>query len=211
MAMSASSDYEIIMDVLHGQTEKYGLIVHKYNPYLYKVGRSYGFSHAVTEDLMQDTYVDAYIHLSAFENRALFKTWLVKIMLNKCFHEKNKSKRFNSSLTEDELEKSLGHADGNNPIQDHEYKQILEESLLKIPEDYRLVFSLRRITGLSTSDTAEVLHISNGNVKVRLNRANAMLKAEIEKVYSTEDLFEFNLIHCNPLVERVVKKVIGLP
>lgn len=209
--MNTNSDYEIILDVLSGQTEKYGLIVHKYNPYLYKVGRSYGFNHAVTEDLMQDTYVDAYIHLKTFENRALFKTWIVKIMLNNCFHEKNKSKRFNSSMTTEEMERNLGQSDGNNPIQENEYKRILEESLLKIPEDYRMVFSLRRISGLSISDTAEALNISSANVKVRLNRANAMLKEEIEKVYSTEDLFEFNLIHCDPMVEKVLKKVNDLP
>ena len=50
-----------------------------------------------------------------------------------------------------------------------------------IPEDYRIVFTLREINGLSVLDTTEVLGISGSNVKVRLNRAKKILRAELKK------------------------------
>ncbi|HIX54982.1 MAG TPA: hypothetical protein H9853_08150 [Candidatus Sphingobacterium stercoripullorum] len=54
---------------------------------------------------------------------------------------------------------------------------------------------------------AELLSISENNVKVRLNRAKAKLRREIEKNYKMDELFEFNLIQCDPMVERVMQRI----
>jgi len=81
--------------------------------------------------------------------------------------------------------------------------------LNQIPFDYRIVFSLREISGLHVSETAELLHISETNVKVRLNRAKTMLRTEMEK-YAISVLFEFNLNYCDPMVERVMKAIRAL-
>src|SRR5690349_24198783 len=50
------------------------------------------------------------------------------------------------------------------------------------------------------------LDITEANVKVRLNRAKNMLKKEIEKMYSPEDIYEFNLIYCDMMVSRVMNE-----
>jgi RNA polymerase sigma factor (sigma-70 family) len=88
-----------------------------------------------------------------------------------------------------------------------ELKNVIEAALKNLPEDYRMTFTLRELTGLSVSDTAELLHITASNVKVRLNRAKVMLRKEIEKVYSPEDIYEFNLIYCDRIVNEVMKKI----
>src|SRR5690606_41780643 len=85
------TDHDVITHVLEGEISLFEIIIRRYNAYLYKIGRSYGFEHHDTEDLMQDTYLDAYSHLNNFAHRSAFKTWLVKIMLNNCYHKKQKS------------------------------------------------------------------------------------------------------------------------
>jgi RNA polymerase sigma-70 factor (ECF subfamily) len=75
---------------------------------------------------------------------------------------------------------------------------------VRIPLDYRVVFSLREINGLSVAETAEVLDITTSNVKVRLNRAKSMLRKELEQSYKKENLFEYNLVHCDEMVQRVM-------
>jgi len=70
-----------------------------------------------------------------------------------------------------------------------------------------MVFSLREMNGLNISETATLLNISEANVKVRLNRAKTMLRNEIEKTHSSNELFEFNLIYCDAMVENVMKKI----
>ena len=70
-----------------------------------------------------------------------------------------------------------------------------------------MVFSLRELSGLNTNETAEALDISPVNVKVRLSRARHMLRKVIEKMYSPEDVFEFNLIFCDKIVNHVMKAI----
>ncbi len=84
---------------------------------------------------------------------------------------------------------------------------VLENALYKIPEDYRMVFTLRELNGLSILETTEALNITETNVKVRLNRAKKMLRSEIEKMYSPNDIFEFNLVYCDAMVINVMNKI----
>ena len=88
-----------------------------------------------------------------------------------------------------------------------ELGSIIEKALGKMPQDYRMVFSLREITGLSVSETAEALNITESNVRVRHTRARVQLRKEIEKSYSPEEIFEFNLIYCDRMVERVMGSI----
>ncbi len=203
------SEVEIINRILNGDKPLYEIIVRRFNSYLYKVGRSYNFNHEDTQDLMQDTYVDAFKNLSQFEQRSNFKTWIIKIMLNNCYRRKQKFS-FKNEFTNETINENVTpmFSNSNNytekQIHSRELGSIIETSLSRLSEDYRMVFSLREINGLSVAETAEMLNISEPNVKVRLNRAKTMLRTEIEKSYSAEELFEFNLCYCNPFTERVM-------
>src|SRR5690348_5991449 len=61
------TESEIINRIATGEKSLYELIVRRYNPHLYKVGRSYNYNHEDTQDLMQDTFIDAYRNLQQFE------------------------------------------------------------------------------------------------------------------------------------------------
>ncbi len=201
----------IIERILKGEKSLYELIVRRFNPYLYKIGRTYHYSHEDTQDLMQETFVDAYKSLAHFENRASFKTWIIRIMMNNCYRKREKSS-FKNEIMQDANEYSTPlftsrNNDTEKIIQNRELGHIIEEALVKIPMDYRMVFSLREINGLNVSETAEMLDISESNVKVRLNRAKTMLRTEIENAYSASELFEFNLIYCDAMVENVMEKI----
>lgn len=205
------TETEIIERVLKGEKSLYELIVRRFNAYLYKIGRSYNYNHEDTQDLMQDTYIDAFRNLSQFENRSSFKTWIIRIMMNNCYRKREKSS-FRNEIMQDVNEHATPMFTNRNNetdkvIQSRELGTIIENSLVKIPLDYRMVFSLREINGLNVSETAAMLNISEANVKVRLNRAKTMLRSEIENAYSAKELFEFNLIYCDAMVENVMKKI----
>lgn len=69
-----------------------------------------------------------------------------------------------------------------------------------------MAFSLREINGLSVVETATLLNITEGNVKVRLNRAKSMLRTRL-KNYTANELYEFNLVYCNEIVNNVMKVI----
>jgi hypothetical protein len=56
-------------------------------------------------------------------------------------------------------------------------------------------------------ETAGLLGITAMNVKVRLNRAKAMLQKQLEKFYSAADLYEFHLMYCDNIVKNVFKRI----
>lgn len=203
------SEIEIINRILNGEKPLYEIIVRRFNPYLYKIGRSYNYNHEDTQDLMQDTYVDAFKNLSKFEQRSNFKTWIIKIMLNNCYRKKQKfsyKNEFANETINENVTPMFNNSNNNmqKEIYSRELGHVIESSLSKLPENYRMVFSLREINGLNVSETSALLDISETNVKVRLNRAKAILRTEIEKSYTAEELFEFNLCYCNPFTERVM-------
>ena len=209
------SDLEIIQRINEGDIKLFEILIRRYDPFLYKIGRTYRYNHENTEDLMQETYINAYTNLKRFENRSSFKTWLTRIMLNQCYQKRHKLSFKNEIIGGDVQNKKSSilfhHSTNNEKIaMNKELGRVLENAIHKIPEEYRIVFSLRELNGLSVAETAEALDISESNVKVRLNRAKKMLRSEIMEMYSPQEIFEFNLIYCDVMVNRVIAKIYEL-
>lgn len=205
------TETEILERVINGEKNLYEIVVRRFNPSLYKIGKSYNYNHEDTQDLMQETFIDAYKNLVKFEGRSNFKTWIIRIMMNNCYKKRQKSS-FKNEILQDVNENSQpmfsnSNNDTGKIIQNRELGHIIENALGKINFDYRMVFSLREINGLNTAETADLLSITEANVKIRLNRAKTMLRSEIEKTYAPKEIFEFNLIYCDGIVEHVMDKI----
>ncbi|OQP43192.1 RNA polymerase subunit sigma-24 [Niastella yeongjuensis] len=210
------SDAEVIRQVLTGNTALFEIIIRRYNPYLYKVGRSYGFNHQDTEDLMQETFINSYVNLKQFAERSSFKTWLITIMLHQCYRKTHKF-NYSKEQTADLLPENssfmflpTNHSNTDDAVLNKEFNKVVEACLQQLPQEYRTTFALRELAGLSVAETAEAMNTTPANVKVRLNRAKAMLRKAIEKTYSTEDIYEFNLIYCDRIVDGVMKHIATL-
>jgi len=206
------SDLEIIERILKGEMALYEILIRRNNAALYKVGRSYNYNHEDTQDLMQESFINAYYGLKNFDHRASFKTWLIKIMLNNCYRKQQKFSYKNEIGVEiydsdTPAFTNQKYTDTNSTIVNKELSSVIENALQQLPLQYRLVFSLREINGLNVLETAEALNISVANVKVRLNRAKTILRKEIERSYSPEDIFDFNLVYCDAVVNGVMSKL----
>lgn len=111
------SDLKIIQRIIKGDIELFEILIRRYDPFLYKIGRTYRYNHENTGDLMQDTYINAYTHLKKFENRLSFKTWLTRIMLNQCYQKRHKLSFKNEIISDDiqnEKPSILFHHSTNN-------------------------------------------------------------------------------------------------
>lgn len=209
-----AAETELIKRIGEGETELFEILIRRNNPFLYKVGMSYGYKHEDVQDLMQETFIAAYVHLRKFEGRASFKTWVTRIMLNQCYQKAQKLS-FKNEQTNDIIfnEKTIPmfennqSADTNRAVLNKELSYIIGNALTAIPLQYRMVFSLRELNGMSTAETAEVLDISETNVKACLSRAKNMLREKVEKMYTPEDIFEFNLVYCDRVVSKVMKAI----
>ena len=88
-----------------------------------------------------------------------------------------------------------------------ELKDILEEAVDQLPEKYRSVFLMREVEGMSIAETSDSLEISQTNVKVRLNRAKEMLRETIGSFYREREVFHFDLVRCDRIVQNVMRRI----
>jgi RNA polymerase sigma factor (sigma-70 family) len=202
-------DLEVVDKVLAGEVALYEIIIRRYNPLLYKIGRSYGLQHEDVQDAMQETFISAYEKLFQFQKRSQLSTWFTKIMINKCLYKmKRNIKKIPLSTTVENTDWAnvMPAVNEKFPLQ-NELKKIMELSIEKLPEPYRLVFLLRETENFSIAQTAEILNITEVNVKVRLNRAKAMMRAHLELWYSKSEIYDFNLKYCSAVVETVLNEI----
>jgi RNA polymerase sigma factor (sigma-70 family) len=207
-------DEVIIRQILGGNIAVFEILIRRYNAVLYKIARSYGFNHQDAQDLMQDTHVAAYSALAQFEGRSSYKTWISTIMVNKCSY-KLKYGYFKNETPADIMNDENSQPMNSYPndslteqmVNNRELAIIIEKSLEQIPVIYKTVFVLREVEGFSVAESAAMLQITEVNVKVRLNRAKALLQKQIEQFYSHHELYSFNLIYCDAMVERVFSKI----
>ncbi|GAB4094297.1 sigma-70 family RNA polymerase sigma factor [Flaviaesturariibacter terrae] len=211
--IAALTDDAIRQRVLAGDVALFEILIRRYNPVLYRIARGYGFGHHDAEDLMQEAHVSAFENLAQFEGRASYKTWLSRIMSNKCLYKlkygAHKRESFPGEFPEALTSTGTVAAAPEAGLVNKELSGIIEQSLQRVPAIYRTVFILREVEGLSVAETAEVLGISTSNVKVRLNRSRALLQKEIEDVYSRAEIYSFHLSYCDGIVARVFARIAG--
>ena len=194
-------DSELILRIARGEKELFEMIIRRYNQRLYRVGMSVLNDEQEAEDAMQSAYISAYENLSKFEGRSSFGTWLTRIMLNQCYSQQRKLKR--TVLEIDPHDGNLNTKTPANILMNKELNRTLENAVSSLPEKYRLVFVLREVEGLSVQETAEALNIDDSNVKVRLNRGKAMLRASLT-AYLKTSMYDFHLSRCDRIAKQVM-------
>ena len=210
----AWTDEQVVERVLAGETALYEVIMRRYNQRLYRVVRAILRDDAETEDVMQDAYVRAYQHLIQFAGRASFSTWLTRIAVHEALARVRKQSRIQQLDDPDfDGEPAMNHVDASpDPEQttsEAELRQLLEEAVLALPEQYRVVVMLRDVEELSTSETAAALDITEENVKVRLHRGRALMRSDLfERVGKTaKETFSFMGVRCDRVVRRVFERL----
>src|SRR5215510_6264196 len=152
------SDEEVVRRVMEGERALFEILMRRYNQRLFRVTRAIATNDLEAEDIIQDAYVRAYEHLTQFQGRARFSTWLTKIAIYEAYARVRRvDYQKVDSISALEVQGMSFTADGRDPeqqIYDGELKTVLERAFDKIPEDYRSVFMLREVEGLSTAETA---------------------------------------------------------
>jgi len=175
-----------------GDKAEFALLVEEYSPMIYRLGLKMLNNPQDAEDILQETFIKAYKHISKFDGRSSVSTWLYRIATNEALMSLRK-KRPNTvsfdmpSAYESEPQEPLQIVDWCC-LPEEEYLSAegrlrLDEAAGRLPESLRIVFVLRDIEGLSTRESAEVLDISEMAVKTRLSRARLRLREDLSKYY----------------------------
>ena len=208
------TDEEIVDRVRSGDLALYEVIMRRYNQRLYRVARAILHDDTEAEDVMQDAYVRAYTHLGQFAGRAAFSTWLTRIAVHEALSRlRSRNRHPQVDITEYDGEISMKtpsrSLDPEQNASTAQLREILEEAVLKLPESYRTVLMLRDIEELSTAETAEVLDLTEENVKVRLHRGHGMIRNWLFERIGTnaKEAFPFMGVRCDRVVHEVFNRL----
>src|SRR5215212_600344 len=212
---SDQPDAEVVRQVLRGNTAQFELLMRRYNERVYRAARAIVRDDQEAEDVMQQAYVNAFTHLRQFNGSARFSTWLTKIATNESLARVRRRGRY--QVYDDELSSSEPATDehGDNPEHQAftgELRGLLEWAIDTLPDGLREVFVLREVEGLSTSEVAECLGVSNDVVKSRLSRGRAALRRVLfERTGATAtDAFRFFRPRCDRVVANVLARIAHL-
>jgi RNA polymerase sigma-70 factor (ECF subfamily) len=208
------TDQQVVDRVRGGETALYEIIMRRYNQRLYRVARAILRDPEEAEDVMQEAYVRAYQHLDQFAGRAAFATWLTRIAVHEAL-ARLRSRTRNPQLEDPEGESMNLAETALDPEQNAsraELGQLLEDAVLRLPEQYRAVVMLRDIEEMTTAETAAALELTEQNVKVRLHRGRAMLRELLfERVgKSGKEAFCFMGARCDRVVLAVFARLAEL-
>jgi RNA polymerase sigma-70 factor, ECF subfamily len=165
-------------------------IVKKYEQTIYNFAFKICRDPAKAENIMQETFLSLIKSLHQFDGKSKLSTWLYRIVANHCLMEVRKKKnRFVSLESDDDAVEDRYVTDWNSlpykSIENHELRKILDEAIQKLSPDYRIVFLLRDVEGLSTEETSKITELSVPAVKSRLHRARAFLRKEINEAFKS--------------------------
>jgi RNA polymerase sigma-70 factor (ECF subfamily) len=206
-------DLHVVREVLNGNKGAYEKIIREYNKQLFRVGIAYLGTEDGVEDVMQNTYLKAYYHLSQFKADAAFNTWLVRIMINECkqaLRKKEKERKFLKAWNSDPVG---GYDQGiQRTLIQKEMKEILQQAILKLPLKYRTVFMLREVEDMTVDETATALGIPAPTVRSRLFRAKARLRESLAEELdgATQEVFGFDGERCDRIVHAVLARITGM-
>lgn len=210
--MSTLTDEDVVGRIRNGETALFEVLMRRYNPRIYRTVRAILRDDAETEDVMQQAYLSAYRHLDQFAARAQFSTWLTKIAVYEALGRLRR-RRPTASLDEPDTEgrttmetvKSAG-PDPEQALLARETSRLLEDAVTSLPEDFRVVFMLREVEGLSTRETAESLSLNEDTVKTRLHRARRHMRRYLGSRMGSAapEAFQFHAVRCDRVVASVM-------
>jgi RNA polymerase sigma-70 factor (ECF subfamily) len=213
LEVQAWSDEEIVDRVVAGEAALFEILMRRHNQRIYRIVRGILNDDGEAEDVMQDAYVRAYEHLTQFEGRSTFVTWLSRIAMHEAFARAQRQKR-QTSLDCDEViaDMKLAPTSTDNPeknVANQELHNALETAILSLAPKYRSVIMLRDVEEMSTAETASALEISEQAVKVRLHRAHAQVRRALYRQSGrcARELFTFPATRCDRVVVAVMARI----
>jgi RNA polymerase sigma-70 factor (ECF subfamily) len=171
-----------------GDKEACAMCVREHSTNIYNLALKLTGEPAAAEDVLQETFLSAFKSISRFEGKSQLSTWLYRIAYNAVLMRLRKRQVETVSLdepVEDEegVPQPRDFADwSGNPEQallDAEMRRIMDDAVASLSETLRSVFVLRDVNGLSTTQTAQVLGLSEEAVKSRLLRARLALREKL--------------------------------
>ncbi len=180
-----ASDIDLARESRKGNKKAFDQLVLRHQKQIYAISRGFAHNHQDADEITQEAFINAYIHINQFNEKGPFYSWLYRICVNTSLNFLKKRDKF-SQIYSDIIENSFDETDLDaNPLKKiyvKEINELIKEALQSIPSEMQTVFVMRTFGELSYKDIAESLNISIGTVMSRLSRARKHLQKKLSPI-----------------------------
>ena len=192
--MDNSTQQDLSIEALRaGDRAEFARLVDAYSTLIYRLGLKMLGNQQDAEDILQNTFLNALTHLANFEGRSSILTWLYRIAANEALMMiRRRKSNFNLEDMQPEDSDDIALPETfvdwsllpEKELLSGEGKAVLDKAIKQLPENLRVVFILRDVEDLSIKETAEILNLTEVNVKARLLRARMALREQLSSYYA---------------------------
>lgn len=167
---------QVVEDCKSGNRKAYNELYNSYARAMYNICHRMMNNAEEAQDMLQESFVDAFRRIDTFRFESTFGAWLKKIVINKCINALEK--RRISWVTEGFDYVEMADTGDDRPDEE-ELKLSVERvkmAMNRLPEGARVIFSLYLLEGYDHTEISEILHISESTSKTQFMRARQMVK-----------------------------------
>ncbi len=212
----ASTDAEIVRAIAAGQPHLFAALMRRHNQRLFRIARAILPDDDDAIDALQEAYVKAYQRLDQLAAADRVDAWLARIVRNEALMARRR--RWREVRLDDHREAALASGEAwmttetrtpeaNAALSD--LRDLLEASVDGLAEDFREVFVLRAVAGLSVREIGALLDLPDGTVKTRYFRARQALRLDLERRLASPlaALYAFDGARCDRIVLAVLTRL----
>lgn len=184
------NEQDLITKAQEGDRKALAELVKNYEQTVYNFSFKICRNREHAENAMQETFMSMVKSIHQFSGKSKLSTWLYTVVSNHCLMQARSGKKYSTtdSIDDDETfidEKSIADwkVSPEKVTENNELKNVLDGAIQKLAPDYRIVFLLRDVEGLSTEETGKILELSVPAVKSRLHRARNFLRKELNNTF----------------------------
>jgi len=153
------------------QREAFALVVGIYGEKLYWHIRKMVLNHDDADDLLQNTFMKAWMNINYFRGEAKLLTWLYKIAVNECLTFLNRQRNINNISIDDTDVFLLDRLKGDEYFDGDALQEKFQAAVLSLPEKQRLVFNMKYYEELKYEEMSSILGTSVGALKASYHHA----------------------------------------
>lgn len=177
------NEREVLALLQDQETQKRGfeLIVAQYSEQLYWQIRRMVLCHEDANDILQNTFIKAWINIDYFRAEAKLSTWLYRIALNECLTFLSKQRNTNTVTIDDPEASVIEKLEGDPYFSGDRIQMLLQKALMTLPEKQRMVFNLKYYQEMKYEDMSEIFGTSVGALKASYHHAVKKIEKYLEE------------------------------
>jgi RNA polymerase sigma-70 factor (ECF subfamily) len=172
-------DADVVARVLGGDAEAFGLLMRRYETGLLRFATRMLGSRDAAADAVAESLVRAYRHLASCRDPSRLRTWLYRIVANRC--KSHLARRSVADLPLDEAPPVADPADNEAALEQAEQLALVQRALAQLSAEKREAFVLKHVEGLSYEEMAAVTGERIPTLKMRVHRAREALLKVLEE------------------------------